>query len=186
MLRTTDVGATRDVYTTSKITIRRDDLASVLLPILRGTVFHVTSDSAFEQIEATGIVYANAEGEFPFTFPQSASGFGRRRGYVCLFDLREATDDQLRHALDGYYFLNPFGRKQNPAFLIMSPASHVDVIHWSATRGDYGEMWIPYVEGWYPRNMPLSVIDKVVLVEVEHPPVSSFELAVEASRERSS
>jgi hypothetical protein len=81
----------------------------------------------------------------------------------------------------GFYFLDPFGREQNPAFLILSPTHYGEIIYWSATKGDYTEMWMPYVEAWYPRDMPLSAIDKVLLVDVEHPPRSFLELALEAT-----
>lgn len=168
-------------YAIERIALHRDELESIVLPKLRGTVFHVTSQVGFEGIQATDSVYANGDGRFPFTFPQSENGFGRRRGYVCLFDLREVTDEQLTHALEGYYFLDPFGKKQNPIFLFLSPDSYDQVIHWSATKGDYTEMWVPYVEAWYPRDLPLSIIVKVLALDVEHPAPSFLELALDAS-----
>lgn len=179
------MGTKEPAYETETLIVERDALREIVLPKLLGTIFHVTSSQGFEGIKASGAIGSNRKGELPSTFPQSANGYGRRRGYVCLFDLREVTDEQLNHALEGFYFLDPFGSKDDPVFLLLSPAEYGEVIHWSATNGDYTEMWMPYVEAWYPRDLPLAAINQAVVVEVKRPPPSLWELALdEANRKR--
>jgi len=73
------------------------DFADRVLERLRGQVFHLTAKRSYEQIVAAGFIDTNEDSRHPtpFGFP---SGYGRRKGCVCLFDLRTASDDDIRFA----------------------------------------------------------------------------------------
>ena len=163
--------------------VKQDDLRRVLLPKLRSRVFHVTSGRGLEGIQTSHSVSANIDGKLGFTFPQSENSFGRRRGYVCMFDLRGISEEHLKFALEGFFFLDPYGRRENPVFLFLAPARYGDIIHSRVAKPRGGEMWIPYVEAWYPRDLPLSEIDQVLSVKIERPPESDFEKAIAARDE---
>jgi len=66
-------------------------LESDILPLLKNEVFHVTSIENFQQILKDGKVISNADKKFKYSYPQSENSYGRKRGYICLFDLRNKT-----------------------------------------------------------------------------------------------
>ncbi len=146
------------------IAVRRGDLEEIMLPRLRGTVFHVTSPPGFEGITTAGKIRSNRDGTLPFTFPQSHNNHGRQRGWVCLFDLREVAEDKLRDALEiKFYFLKP--TKHDPVFLFLKPPEYQKLIPW--TDAPVGAMCIPYVESWYPSDLPVSALAGALVVTVE-------------------
>jgi hypothetical protein len=164
------------------LTIERDRLKTELLPCLEGAVFHVTRATAFESILSSGWVFSNSDARFPFTFPQSSNAYGRRRGYVSLFDLRDISDDEVQEALDRFYFLDPFHERDDPVFLFLDPSAYTDLISWRTTRNDYSEMWIPFVESWYPGDISVAVLHHALRIKVERPPESEFEKILRLSR----
>lgn len=164
-------------YERESLTARSQDLQSVVLPKLRESVFHVTSAVGFEGIEAARMIATNAEGKLGYTFPQSQNSYGRKRGYVCLFDLRVVSEEHLDHALHCFYFLDPFFRRADPVFLFLRADRYGEIIPWTATRNNYSAMWIPYIEAWYPGALPLTEVDRVLSVRVERPPPSLLEQA---------
>jgi hypothetical protein len=146
----------------------------VLLPRLLGTVFHVTSEAAFRSIQSSGVIESNQLGQRGFTFPQSEISYGRKRGFVCLFDLRRVDNDELQDALDKFYFLDPMASKrQDPVYLFLDQPAYSELIPWTDARHT-PEMWVPYVEAWYPRDLPLSSIRSALAVTVAREPDSPF------------
>jgi hypothetical protein len=149
-----------------RITVKRGDLEDVVLQRLVGTVFHVTSAPAFVAITASGVVRSNQDGRLGFTWPQSQKNYGRRRGYVCLFDLRDVPEDKLWDALHvKLNFLKP--TKDDPVFLFLDPSAYGRLIPWTVAKGNYAEVVIPYVESWYPSDLPVSALAKALAVTVE-------------------
>ena len=147
---------------TERIEIRQSDLKEVLLPQLRGRVFHVTTASAFEKIIASGQIDTNHDGRHGFTYPQSEKNWGRLQGYACLFDLRTVSDEDLDDALDKFYILHP--ADENPVFLFLDTSEHSKLIPWT-TAPKY-EMLIPHVECWYPTDVLISAIGDALAVTV--------------------
>jgi hypothetical protein len=78
----------------------------VLLDCLENQVFHVTTRAAFDGIQQTGEIKNNKSGTLPINTSSTAS-YGRLQGYVCLFDLRNKSEEVIRHTLECYYFLGP-------------------------------------------------------------------------------
>jgi len=147
-------------------------LQDEILPLLRGSVFHVTSRKAYRGIVAAGAILNNEDNRFPFTFRQSEDSFGRKRGCVCLFDLRTISDEELfgceNQGLDGvlskFPFLNPPACGNNPVFLVLDSALYGELISWTA--GNPHEVRIPHVEAWYPGSIPLAGVQKIIDVRV--------------------
>ncbi len=150
-----------------RITVKRGDLEDVVLPRLIGTVFHATPVPNFEAIKASGVIRSNQDGQLSFTYPQSQNNYGRRRGYVCLFDLRDVPDGELRDALMKFYFLNHAPRKGHPVFLFLDREEYGKLIPWTVTKGNYKEVVIPYVESWYPSDLSVSALASALAVTVE-------------------
>ena len=134
-----------------------------------GKVFHVTSFKSYCVILREGMIKTNKEGDFKFTFPQSEISYGRKRGYVCLFDLREKSNDIIEEGLMKYYFLNPYHTQNSPVFLIISPFLYSNLIYDAKAREEdtkYEEMFIPYVECWYPGSISLKYVGEILEVKV--------------------
>lgn len=155
---------------------KANELKGEILPLLKGTVFHVTSFRAYQRIFSDRMLKPNIGSQFQYTFPQSEKSYGVKRGYVCLFDLRNKTDEVIKDALMKFYFLNPFHNQNKPIFLILSPTLHLKLIDYTVAKREvgYGEMYIPYVECWYPGSIPLEDIDKIIEVTVECPPLGGI------------
>lgn len=173
------------VISIEHLILPKSALRATLLPRLLNTVFHVTSDSAFAGIQAHGAIHSNRDGTLGATFPQSVGGFGRARGYVCMFDLRTASSDQIDHALDAMYFLDPFaGAQRDPVFLFLRPAEYTHLIAWESARESH-EMFVWYVESWYPGDVPLHAISSALAVTIERPPDGPHLAALRAASHRS-
>jgi hypothetical protein len=150
------------------IICEKNKLNGKILPLLKGKVFHVTSLEAYKEIVRDGMIVSNIEGQFRYTFPQSAISYGRKRGYVCLFDLRNKSNKVIEEALWKYYFLNPPFCQNKPVFLILSSKLYSDLIYDTQAKREagYNEMYIPYIECWYRDNIPLEKIDKIIEVTI--------------------
>lgn len=161
------------------------ELREKLLPILKEQVFHVTSYERFEKIEEEGCIKSNADGKLGYTYSQNS--YGRKRGYICLFDLRHKTGEEIQHGLDSLYFLDihELGNKQ--AHLILKDEYYDKLIHTDQAKAEIGfkELWIPYVECWYPEDLPLSNIKEVIIVNIPRDPeAEAFLKEMEAIAER--
>ncbi len=112
-----------------RIAVKRGDLEAIVLPRLLGTVFHVTSTAGFEGIRMSGANCSNQDGKLPFTFPQWQNNWGRQQGWVCLFDLRDVSEENLRDALMKFHFLKP--TDANPVFLFLDPSEYGKLVPWT-------------------------------------------------------
>lgn len=153
----------------------------MLLPRLIGSVFHVTPARAFLDILSDGLIKANRDGNLGFNY--SENSYGRLRGYICLIDLRNATDEELNQAQDKWNYLDPWGwDRRNPVFLLVDEAEHEKLITWRAAQGS-GEMYIPWVESWYAGELTLNKIKSALALTIEREPEHPH---IKAIRERNS
>lgn len=81
-----------------------DMLELECVPLLKGKIFHVTSQHSAKQILKTGFIKSNKDGSLGYNF--SENSFGRKKGYVCLFDFRTASDDIIKKSLECFNFLS--------------------------------------------------------------------------------
>ncbi len=153
------------------ITCFRGELESELLPILRNKVFHVTTRSALSNIGKDGLLRNNKHGRFPYSFPTSERSYARIKGWVSLFDLRDTPEDEIDTALSNFYFLNPPSTRNNPVFLFISPSKYPELIPWTRARDDgalrQGLAFIPKVEAFYPGDISVMDISRVVSVTIQ-------------------
>ncbi len=156
-----------------------DELRDKFLPKLRERVFHVTSYERYKMIEEEGMIKSNADGKLGYTYPQSETSYGRKRGYICLFDLRDKTEDEIENALESFYFLGDHTLGDKQAYLIMHEETYADLIDTAQAKAEIGfkEMWIPYVECWYPRDLPLSSIKEIIILNITRPKTIYTEIA---------
>ena len=166
------------------LSVHQKYLPTVLLPHLLEHVFHVTTRAAYAGILTDGRIRPNQNGNFAFTFGQSESSYFRRRGCVSVFDFRGVNSERLEEALLRYYFLNPSFTDNQPVFLFLNTACFERLVPWSRWKDEkaYGEMVIPYVEAGYPGDIPVSLIDGVLRVEVDKP-VGPLEAAIRAAHD---
>jgi hypothetical protein len=78
------------------------------------------------------------------------------------------SDNQLEKSLSNFYFSNPPFVNNNPIFLFLSPLHHSLLLPWAQARDEdaWKEMFIPHIEAFYPGDIPLSHINRVVQVTV--------------------
>jgi hypothetical protein len=141
-------------------------LESELLPRLLGRVFHVTTREAYPRILLDRLIKSDKAGDFSFTWETSEFSYFRKRGCVCVFDLRSATREQVNEALPKCNFLN------KEVFLLLKESCHERLIPWTVANSDVGfrEMYVPYVEAGYPDAISLDDVEHVLQVEIEVPP----------------
>jgi hypothetical protein len=156
----------------SEYHLRHDELKKKLLPILKEKVFHVTSFTRFEKIEDSGFIKSNSSGEFGFTYSVSENSYGRKRGYICLFDLRNKTEAEIDNGLECIYFLGARELGDKQVHLILKAEYYSKLIHTAQAKKEirFREMWIPYVECWYPEDLPLANIEEVIIVNIIRDP----------------
>lgn len=141
-----------------------------ILPFLKGKVFHITNAPGYKSIYKDNALKGNQAGTYPFSLPQSQNSDGRKRNYVCFIDLRKPNAqiiDDLLHK----YGLNPHN-SDSPHFLILSPRAYDKLILWETAQTEDGfkEMYIPYIECWYPSDVDLSLISEVIMVKLKVSP----------------
>ena len=145
---------------------------------LKGNVFHLTSQSSFDCISAENRIYHNRDGKFPI-YAGSANGFGKNRGYVPFFNFRNTTDEIILDTRNRYNFEGPtWFRKYHPdysesslAYLFLSEQGQKELIPNNQARVEFkknghAEQYIPDTEFWYPGNVSLELIEKVLLVRI--------------------
>jgi len=152
-----------------------------LLDRLLGQVFHVTTRTAYEEIQRTGEISNNQTGSFPVN-TSSQNSYGRLHGYVCLFDLRDDNPNNIQNTLDCYYFLGPTWFSTHSSkyitwdlvYFFLDPQYYNRLIPSSRVHDHYRETGdylqaVPNSEVWIEDSIPLSWIDKVLLVKIKEP-----------------
>ncbi len=167
--------------TKETITVDSTQLLPVLLPRLRDRVFHVTPIENLSGIEATGAIQHNGDKKFKFASSMSENSYGRRRKWVCLFDFRGKAEKTLRDVRSDYMFEDPFQDVIHP-FLEMPEDSPAASTAYFFLRGEAYSRLIPAVnvrqeavwrtlirkvECWYPGDIPLSLIELVLVVNID-------------------
>jgi len=145
-----------------------DELRKKLLPILKGKVFHVTSYVRFKKIQEDGLIRSHIKKKHGRTFAYENS-YGRLRGYVCLFDLRNKKKSEINHGLDCFYFLGHRLLSKKQTHLIIKEEYYSKLIDTQHAKAEvkFSELFVPHIECWYPANLPLSNIQEVVVVNIK-------------------
>ena len=135
-----------------------------LLPHIRRGLWHTTGPRGFAGIRAAGSILPNT-GEFPFTFPQTGNSFGFHNGYVSLFDLGSAADEEL---IDCYWKWTEFFFTHEPYTIAIELdrdrlRERLIPNAVARTRGST-TVWIPWVEAWHDGPISLTAAKGFILI----------------------
>jgi hypothetical protein len=147
--------------TPKKIECGHSEIDRVLVPLLRGRLFHVSKTEAFEDICRRGLISSSQPTPIALTHRQLEDSYGRKRRWVSLYDLSDSTDGEIKEALIRYWFIRAF-RHENPLVcLILADSVSPSLISWKRASREVGgkEFFIPFVEAWYPGDLPLQLVN---------------------------
>ncbi len=157
-------------YKVKKLKCKDENLKSEILPLLKDKIFHFTSHKACHGILEDDKIKSNINNEFKYTYSVSNNSYGVKKGYVCLYDLRNKSDEVIDDALTRLYFLRP-NNWDKVIYFILSSEYHSDIIDISQVKKDEKKdkkyyMWIPEVECWYPSDISLGNISEIIEVNI--------------------
>ena len=157
--------------TTEKLECGHSEIEQVMLPRLRGRVFHVTRKETFEDICRYGWVYSKQQAQFAFN-PGEPNSYGRKRGWVRVYDLSNTADVEIKEALIRYWFFRTLRNESGHVYLIIAESAWSSLIPWTRASREVGgkEFFVPFVEAWYPGDMPLQLVSDSLLVTVNPSP----------------
>jgi hypothetical protein len=142
----------------------KGDLETLLLPQLMNEVFHVAKIESYESILAKNYIDSNSEGSYPRNWGNDC--YGRQRGFVCLFDLRDLQSEVITEYLPRCDFLYDKRFGSTSAYLLLAKSSYENIIPNRVAVDETAcrEFFIPWLEAWYPGRLPLERIERVLLV----------------------
>ena len=143
-----------------------------MLPILRGRVFHVAEEQTFEEICRRGWISGQQQTQRAFASRQPEQSYGYKRGWVSLCDLSDPTDADIKEALIRYWLLKTLRNEGTHVVLIIDESAWPLLISWkrASREGKGKEFFIPFVEAWYPGDIPLQLItDSLALTHHRSP-----------------
>ena len=150
------------------ITCRHSELEQLVLPLLRGQVFHVATQEAFGDICRCGRIDSQRQVEFFFSPARSANRYGLNRRWVSVYDLRKGSDSDIKEALIAYWLFRNFRVEQTYVFSMVVESAWPSLIPWKhASREVNGkELFVPFVEAWYPGHMPVELFNESLAVSI--------------------
>jgi hypothetical protein len=145
------------------------ELHQSVLPMLRGRVFHLAEAAAADAFRRRGFIEAQHHGQFGSALCPPQKSYGAKRGYVCLFDFRSQGKTDLEEAFILHYFLKPFHYGNAYAYLFLAAGAWTKLIPWKQASSEIGtkELYIPFVEAWYPGDLPFELISDCLIVTVQ-------------------
>jgi len=147
------------------------DPIDVLLPRLRGRVFHVSLQSNLDLIVQSGAIKHAAYGELVTTYGNS-NGYFRNRGYVSVFDYRTVNDEDLERSIQN---CSPAqSAVSGIAIFFLASSVNPRLRSWTDWKLEeaWGEMVVPHVEAGHPGPILAEAIEEVVCVKAEVDPNS--------------
>jgi hypothetical protein len=154
---------------TRNIDCKFSELQDSVLPLLRGQVFHLAELAALDTFRGAGIVPAGHRSQFAATLRPPQTNYGGKRGYVCLFDFRRPAKSALEEAFIRHYFIKPFHYGNAYCYLLLARVAWPKLISWEHARNEVGtkELYIPFVEAWYPGDVPFDLVSDCLIVTVQ-------------------
>jgi hypothetical protein len=149
-----------------------EDLKEKLLPHLENTVFHLTTLHAYHQIIADEEIKNNKDNKLtPSKDPDHS--FGRKKGWVCLFNLKNVSSEVIDEILSRTYdFLDPSWFRaiinekveSNLVYFILDDNYYHMVIDNDISK-ETVDHCVEKIECWMDDKIPLDYIAKVLLVK---------------------
>lgn len=151
-----------------KLSLPRCSLEETLYPKLRNRVFHYTTGIKFEKIRESGCLFHSGSENLKTTSIYSNNSTGRHLRAVCLFDLRNKTNEQIAPGKSYYDFLSPDSRISSVVYLVVSESFYKDIKTLEHLDESTKEktMYLPEIEAWHPGNLHLSKIETVYWVDL--------------------
>jgi hypothetical protein len=155
-----------------KLECKYSELEHVVLPLLRGRIFHATRQETFDDICRCGWIYSKQQAQLAFAPRQPENSYGRKRGWVSLYDLSNPTDAEIKEALVRYLLLKTVRSESSNVYLIVAEDAWSSLISWNRAIREVGgkEFFIPFVEAWYPGDMPFQLVNESLVVTVRPSP----------------
>ena len=159
--------------TPKKIECEHSEIEQAMLPLLRGRVFHVTKEENLEDIRRSGWIYSKQQARLAFTPRLPENSYGCKRGWVSLYDLSDPTDAEIKEALIRYWFLRTIRNESPQVYLIVAESAWSSLISWKRASREVGgkEFFIPFVEAWYPGDVPLQLVADSLLITCRPSPL---------------
>lgn len=159
-----------------KIELLKEDCREKLLEYLDGEIFHLRPYKDYEKIISSNHLRNSRDGKYCAS-PSSENSFGGNRGYICLFDLRDQSDNNINNGIELYNFTLPSWFKSvhetyneyNLCYFILCKSLYCKLIPNEEGRKQHiktGENYIPYLEVWHPTEINLKDISKILLVKI--------------------
>lgn len=152
-----------------ELNISKNESETKLLPLLNGKVFHFTTLENARKIYECGWIKGDKNLKQTFTHFSSRS-YGRKRGYICLCDLRnwdlinEKDQDLIMGKLP---FLYP--RKiETPCYFIINSKLHESLIGWKTANDEFSgferDLYVHDLECWSKDDISTQDCDLLIRV----------------------
>lgn len=128
-----------------------------------GAVWHLSSpEGAIGILDDKKILPSSPERGF--SQPQTANSYALAKGYVALFDFRNATREELdeeKWKWSNYFWGRPF----RVGFKVNVDRLHEELVHWQQAKREIGykKVWVPYFGAWSTHPVPLNAVASLVL-----------------------
>jgi hypothetical protein len=146
--------------TAKKIECEDSAIERLFLPLVRGRLFHLTTDESFADICRCGWISSGRQAPIALTPGQLERSYGRKRGWVSLYDLSDPTDVEVKEALIRYWLLKTLRDEGQLMCLMIAETVRPSLVSWQRAIRELGEkeFFIPFVEAWYPGDLPLRLV----------------------------
>jgi hypothetical protein len=128
----------------------------------------MTREEKFHDIYRSGWIYSHEQAQFVFAPGQTEATYGRKRGWVSLFDFSEKKDKEIKGALIRHWFFRTLRNAGTYTYLMVAESACSSLISWEHAFRDVGgnEFFIPFVETWYPGDMPIQLVSDCLVITV--------------------
>ncbi len=129
---------------------------------LVGRIFHITSMESLKSIQSCGFVSTSTKND---TFGlQSKTCYGRQMGWICLFDFRSVSDEQIENSCQCCLWQLLTRKLIEPVALIIHTDVYSEIKFQAEVKACYKRqiipgLYVPDTECWYPRNLPIKNVD---------------------------
>jgi len=131
--------------------------------LLKGRVFHVTSEGSYRNILATGKLLPS-QIDRDCNFKQSQFSYARANGYISLFDFATCPNDKIKVMYDNW---NRILKKHIPTVLIRIDQNKIadqiipnSFLGESFAKSEFmsKNYYVPRVKAWYPGQLGIDKI----------------------------
>jgi hypothetical protein len=151
-----------------ELSLKPTEFESVLYPKIRDAVFHYSTGEKYEKILKSGYLASSNTVELVGTSLYSDVSAGKFLKAVCLFDLRNKTDEQIAPGKSYYDFLKPFSQLKKVVYFVVSKKYYADLKIFSDLDDHVKKhtMYLPVIESWHVGHLPLEKLESIYVVNI--------------------